>query len=202
MVGPTGYWYKLQHYQLSFLKQMGLLPGHTLLDIGCGPLSGGIAFIEYLQAGRYAGIDIRQDAITEAHIQLARSGLAGKNPVLIKSDDFGEGILGGRHFDYIWACQVFYHMDEEVIRRCIRSISKRMKPGSRFFGDIIGFPNKVTDSSRWRGFSFYLHEPEMLRDIAAEQGLHMTNLGPISQFGYPETLGLKTNQMLEFSRSG
>lgn len=57
MVGPLGFWDKLQRYQLNVLQQNGMEAGHTLMDIGCGPLQGGVAFIKYLNASCYVGID-------------------------------------------------------------------------------------------------------------------------------------------------
>ena len=75
MIGPLGYWEEMQDYQINLLKQLGLQPHHALLDIGCGPLSGGLAFIPYLDAGCYFGVDIRESAIEEAHKQVAKAGL-------------------------------------------------------------------------------------------------------------------------------
>jgi cyclopropane fatty-acyl-phospholipid synthase-like methyltransferase len=57
LLGPLGFWDQLQNYQLQAVVQLGLQPEHSLLDIGCGPLQGGIAFIRYLQADRYVGVD-------------------------------------------------------------------------------------------------------------------------------------------------
>ncbi|HXG47860.1 MAG TPA: hypothetical protein VNO52_09560, partial [Methylomirabilota bacterium] len=57
MVGPVGAWDELQAYQLRVLQANGLRPEHRLLDIGCGPLQGGVAFIGYLAPGHYVGVD-------------------------------------------------------------------------------------------------------------------------------------------------
>jgi cyclopropane fatty-acyl-phospholipid synthase-like methyltransferase len=53
-----GFWHELQSYQLNTLKENGLRAEHSLLDIGCGPLQGGLAFIKYLEESKYFGIDI------------------------------------------------------------------------------------------------------------------------------------------------
>ena len=52
LVGPIGKWDILRQFQLEALLKNGLQPHHSLLDIGCGPLQGGVAFIQYLDKSR------------------------------------------------------------------------------------------------------------------------------------------------------
>lgn len=197
MCGPLGYWDQIQQYQLHFLMQMGLKPHHTLLDIGCGPLSGGLSFISYLDKGNYCGIDVRKEAITEGHIQIADTGLVDKNPFLAVSNTFGVEELGDRKFDYIFASQMLYHLNEDIIEALFKRLPLIMKPESKFYGDIIGYPNRVRESSHWHEFSFYLHSHAFLEGICEKYGLAISNLGQIEQFSYPDTVALKTNDMLE-----
>jgi len=137
LVGPAGYWDRLQMYQIGFLRRMGLKPDHSLLDIGCGPLQGGLAFIRYLRPTRYVGIDLREEAIKAGYLQIAKENLVAKNPFLIVSDNFGKTELGDREFDYFWASQVMYSMDEGQIDALLEQIAARMKPDSTFYGDIL-----------------------------------------------------------------
>ena len=53
-----GMWEEIGSLQLEFLKNMGLSPSNTLLDIGCGNVRGGRHFIRYVDSGNYTGIDI------------------------------------------------------------------------------------------------------------------------------------------------
>lgn len=201
MIGPFGYWEQIQNYQFNFLKGRGLLPENTLLDIGCGPLSGGIALIAYLNAAHYVGIDVSKDAIAEAHIQTAKHGLADKNPYLVVSQSFGRDELGDRTFDYIWASQIMYHLDESTVDSLFAQLSGCTKSGSRFFCDIIGYPNNVRETSSWHEFTFHLHTFDTLETISGKHGFTMKQLGKIESFGYPSTISLKTNEMLEFTKS-
>ena len=67
--------------QFDYLVDHGLKPDHYLLDAGCGPLRGGVHFIQYLEEGHYYGVDKREDVIEEAReLELPRHGLAGKRP--------------------------------------------------------------------------------------------------------------------------
>lgn len=202
MIGPFGFWDLIQNYQINFFKQMGLKPNHSLLDIGCGPLSGGLAFISYLQPGRYVGMDISSKSITEAHIQVAKAGLSEKNPFLIVSNTFGQKELASDLyiFDYIWASQMLYHLDEQKVDDLFKQVSIHMNSKSKFYTDIIGYPNNVKENSRWHEFSFFLHTFDFLKTKAKKYGLTMKRLGKIEDFGYPKTLNLRTNDMLEFQK--
>lgn len=202
MVGPIGYWKELQEYQLNLLKKMGLLPHHRLLDIGCGPLQGGLAFIDYLEPWRYCGLDVRESVIEQAHNQIARAGLTGKQPFLTVSRTFGKDELRGLQFDFIWCCQVMYHLDETLLGSLLEIVPRLLAPGGKLFGDIIGYPNKVTEGSRWSGFRFFLHTVESISIKAHGFGLSVQELGPIEEFGYPGEIDLRTNRLLKFEKRG
>lgn len=200
MVGPIGFWNELQEYQFSFLRRMHLEPHHTLADIGCGPLQGGIPLIDYLAPGHYVGIDIRNSAVIEAYKQVAKAGLVDKNPRLIVSSTFGREEIDGRKFDFVWISQLLYHFSPSEVRECVRQVSHLLKQGGRCFGDIIGYPNTITPETRWDGYRFYLHTFEFLEEVSQQCGLRMRHLGQIGNFGYPEEIDLKTNDVLEFTK--
>jgi SAM-dependent methyltransferase len=198
MIGPIGYWQEMQDYQLYLLKEMGLRPHHTLLDIGCGPLSGGLAFIPYLDTGNYYGVDLRDFAIEEAHRQVAKAGLEDKKPNLAVSSTFGEEELEGARFDYVWMSQTSYHLDDDLMRYCIESIAGRLRPGGAFYADFISDPNQFTSDSHWFEYSFNFHSVEKMVELGAKYRLEVSNLGRIENFRYPVGWNLKNNYLLEF----
>lgn len=200
MAGPVGYWSEIQAYQIGTVRKLGLQPHHRLLDLGCGPLRGGLGFIRYLDAGHYTGIDLREESIAEAHMQIAREGLAAKNPFLVVSDSFGQKELNGHKFDYIWCSQLLYHLDERQVNALLRQVSRLLTPKGKFYGDIIGYPNAVKKDSQWNGFPFHLHRVDVLKKIAARHRLAVAPMGQIESYGYPSQIRLKTNELLEFSR--
>ena len=72
-----GLWEELGLFQLEQLAGHGLLPEHTLLDIGCGCLRGGVHFVRYLKAGGYYGHDLHPELIeTGITEELAPLGLS------------------------------------------------------------------------------------------------------------------------------
>src|SRR5437667_11948751 len=62
-MGFRGKFDEHRRFQMALLKEQGLIPSHKFLEIGCGPLTGGIPIIEYLEPGNYIGIDIRSSVL-------------------------------------------------------------------------------------------------------------------------------------------
>jgi SAM-dependent methyltransferase len=196
MVGPLGFWDDLQAYQLRAVKQLGLLPGNRLLDLGCGPLQGGEAFIRYLEPDRYVGVDHRQEVIAVGREQIARFQLQDKRPQLLVSTTFGDRELGTRTFDFIWASQVLYYFDEPAMHRLFDMVGRRLNSTGIMAGDILG---PAADRIFLRPPMPPAHTPQSLDTIARLHGLSVVARGTIRDFGYPGRLGLRTNLLLEIT---
>ncbi len=75
-IGNFELWDELGQLQFDFMVEHGLKPEHKLLDVGCGPLRGGIKFINYLEPGNYYGVDKRADVIDESNrVEIPQNGL-------------------------------------------------------------------------------------------------------------------------------
>ena len=201
MTGPSGYWDELRAYQLSFMKRMGLMPSDRLLDIACGPLQGGIAFIEYLDRSRYCGIDVCEKAVSEAYKQVLQYDLVKKNPTLVRSDSFGLDEIDGRQFDFAWCCQTMYIFEEPVMDRFFKAVATHLRPGGQLFGDILGASNTEAVKYVWHGYRQILYTPDSVERLARRHGLVMTRVGPIHEYGYPVPCGLRDNEMLRFEKA-
>lgn len=197
MVGPLGYWKELQKYQLNTLVKNGLLPAHKLLDIGCGPLQGGIAFISYLDTSNYYGIDIKPESLTAGIKQLKKYRLEKKEPHIFLSDTFGEKEFGKTKFDFIWASQILYYFDNAKLKILMERLFSCLNNDGKFLGDIIGSKHYEfkTAEHKWN-----LHTTESLQSIAKEFDLKVKNLGEIEIFDYPKRLSLKTNNLIQISK--
>jgi SAM-dependent methyltransferase len=198
MVGPLGFWDQLQQYQLRVVTELGLSPGHALLDIGCGPLQGGIAFIRYLKAGRYVGVDHNRAAIQTGHEEISRLNLWSKDPRLIVSQNFGDEQLGSAEFNFIWLSQVMYYFDEQKMLSLFAMAERRLRPGGVMAADIFG---PASDRSFLRAPLPPAHTASSLDLLARSCGLRVVELGPLSQFGYPNRLGLRHNVLLRITRA-
>lgn len=159
-------------WQLDALKQLGLMPHHSLLDVGCGAMRLGIYAVPYLSDGLYCGVDAFEKYI-ELGEDLARLAHLPKRYHLLACEDFCFERFGAR-FDFAIAQSVFTHLSVADTRRCIAATKKVMQPGARFlFTYLVGVPPTV-------GFLYAGVKPmrrltiesdRFFADIAAEFGL-------------------------------
>jgi len=134
-----GAWDEMGALQRDFLIAEGLLPGHRLLDVGCGALRGGVTLIPYLDPGKYWGID-KNAALLEVgwSVELADAGLTARQPreQLVGLPDFEFASLGVQ-FDYAIAQSVFTHLSLNRIRRCLARLAPCMEKGARFYATFF-----------------------------------------------------------------
>jgi SAM-dependent methyltransferase len=200
LVGPAGVWPHLEQYQFNVLTALGLEPHHTVLDIGCGPITVGVKLISYLQTGHYVGLDARAAPLEEAYRRVADHKLAHKNPVLIHSESFGKEELGGRQFDYIWMSQLSYHLNDEITAQLFAYARTAMARRSVFLLDIIDPEIELTDDS-WCGFAYHVRPLAFYEAMAQRFGLTLETCGRIRDYGYPPRLNLGANIVLRLSKA-
>jgi SAM-dependent methyltransferase len=119
-------------FQIFFLKAMGLQPSHRFLDVGCGPLRGGLGVVAYLDAGNYCGVDFNESFLRAAALRVDEAGLASKAPVLRIFDDTTIDRLPGE-FDFALAFSVLNHCDAAQRRRFLIGIPGRLKVGAPLY---------------------------------------------------------------------
>jgi SAM-dependent methyltransferase len=138
-----GMWEEIGILQFEFLKKMGLMPRHRLIDIGCGCMRAGVYLVPYLEESRYYGIDINSSLIEAGRKELLKSPAnAGKRPDLRVTDQFDLGQFGVQ-FDYVLATSVFTHLYLNHIGRCLVQLKKALAPGGRFFATFFVAPNPL-----------------------------------------------------------
>lgn len=199
LVGPLGCWDELQRYQFRVLAELGMQPHDTLLDIGCGPLQGGVAFIRYLAPASYCGVDHKPAALRAGCDELTRQRLWRKQPQLFYSRSFGDEELGDRKFDFIWLSQILYYFDHDALHRLFEMASRRLNPGGMLAGDILG-PRSDRSFLRDRDLKAPDHTPESVDRLARVHGFHARSLGHLHGFGYPRRLNLSHNLLLKVTR--
>jgi SAM-dependent methyltransferase len=150
-----GLWDEIRDLQCRFLIDHGLQPQHTLLDIGCGSLRGGVHFIRYLEAGNYIGVDINQPLLDAGFaIELKAAGLQDKMPQenLVRLSEFEFDRLGCR-FDFALANSLFTYLTFNRIRQCLERLAPAMKIGGHFFATFFELPRNASPSLP------YTHDP-------------------------------------------
>ncbi len=197
-VGPPGFWKETQGFQIDFLRSQGLQPDDRLLDLGCGVLRGGLPLIDYLNTGRYTGVDVRPDVITEAESLVKNFNLTSKNPALYASDNFGVSEINPNTQDMIFSFQLLYHLSDKLVFECLHACAKLLKTEGRLFANVHTVdPGR---RSRWKEFPFISRPLEFYKSAAQEAGLACRDLGRMSDLGYTTELGGHRNKMLEFKR--
>lgn len=135
-----GRWDAVGKLQRDFLVAQGLRPEHTLLDVGCGALRGGVHFVDYLQHGHYYGIDINQSLLESGHQHELTEALRVKLPhENLRATERFEADFGVR-FDYAIAQSVFTHISLNHVRLCLYRVAKVMAPGGRFYATFLEAP--------------------------------------------------------------
>jgi cyclopropane fatty-acyl-phospholipid synthase-like methyltransferase len=138
-----GMWEEIGVQQFEFLKKMGLMPHHRLVDIGCGCMRAGIHIVPYLESRRYYGIDINASLIEAGGKELSKNAAnARKEPDLRVSDKFDLTQFGVQ-FDYALAASVFTHLYANHIGRCLVQVKKTLAPGGRFFATFFLAPDPL-----------------------------------------------------------
>jgi SAM-dependent methyltransferase len=197
LVGPLGCWEELQRYQFRAVTELGLQPHDTLLDIGCGPLQGGVAFIRYLAPSSYYGVDQKPAALRAGCDELTRQRLWRKHPRLMYSRSFGDDELGDTKFDFIWLSQILYYFDHDALHRLFEMAARRLRSGGVLAGDILG---PGSDSSFLREPKAPAHTPDSVDAVARAHQLRAISLGPLHAFGYPRRLNLAHNLLLRVTQ--
>lgn len=164
---------RMGRYQLDYLRKRGLLPGHSLLDFGCGYVRAGVHLIPYLDPGCYVGADVSRGRLEQGQRQIERLGLAGRRPELIWIPDLDLKRFGGRKFDFIWSHGVLSHMPPGDVETFFHNLSTLMHPNSVYLGNYT-----ATDSGdvEWATLRHVYYSHQFLERICARAGLKMERL--------------------------
>jgi SAM-dependent methyltransferase len=165
-----GSWLMSGPMQLERLQKYGLAPHHTVLDIGCGSLRGGVYIIGYLDAGNYTGTDISVDILDAGKKFLKEYDLVHKVPSLIPVNgmDFRE-LPSGKKFDYLHAQSVLSHMPPEDIESLFANLHKVMHSDSQFLTSFFLSKNdEIYPGNNSRNFFYPL---SWMEQVAARYGL-------------------------------
>jgi SAM-dependent methyltransferase len=121
----------LGKYIFEFVLARGLEPHHRLLDVGCGALRFGIRAIDYLDAGRYCGIDAHLKSLEAAvTYEIPLHALEAKQPRLLWNADFAFEHFGGT-FDWALDFYTSAHVPEDQVETVFTRAAAVLKPGAK-----------------------------------------------------------------------
>ena len=154
--------------QIELLRRYGLKPHHTLLDVGCGSLRGGLNAIRYLEKGNYTGIDISEEILEAGRGFLLEAGLSDKCPTILCTDNLEFKEVAGRSFDYLIAVSVLTHMPSEDIETLFANLDAVMGEKSVFLATVFLSKAGNTYETVLRRNFFYPYE--WFREVGARYG--------------------------------
>ena len=142
-----GRWDHAATHQRDFLIQQGLHPQHRFLDVACGSFRAGRAFIDYLDPGKYYGIDINVDLLEAGYERELTDDQRSRLPVenLHATDRFDCDF--GVQMDMAIAQSLFTHVSLNHVRLCMYRVAKVMRPGGKFYATFNEQPRDAAVDS-------------------------------------------------------
>lgn len=193
-----GLWDEMQSLQAQFLINTGLKPQDKLLDIGCGCLRGGIAYMKYLDEGNYFGLDINASLIHAGEIEIQNAGLQHKRANLLVDDKFLIEKFNLK-FKFMVSISLFTHLSMNLIVRCLNEVKRNLAPDGVYYSTIFVSPTSAnTDTLLQEPGNIVTHydsDPyhyslEEMSFLAAISKLQLTYIG---DWGHP-----RNQKMLAF----
>lgn len=136
----------------DFIKRVGPVSGHKILDVGCG--NGGVS-IAFARAGAEVyGVEVEQELY---EISKIHSESVGLKPSFYLYD--GEKLpFNDSFFDYAVSVSVLEHTDDP--KHYLKEILRVVKPDGLIY---LGFPNKLWPKETHTGLWFLTYTPKFFR---------------------------------------
>lgn len=140
-IASGSHWREAGLWQMDFLRANGLQPGHFVLDVGCGSLSGALHLIPFLEEQHYWGLE-RNASLLEAGIgiEFRRAGVIPERCRCVINDSFDLSEIPCE-FDVAIANSLFAYVPFNKVARCIASVVRKLKPSGRFYATWFENPD-------------------------------------------------------------
>ena len=168
-----GLWNEIGLLQFDILKSAGLLPGHAILDVGCGSLRVGRLLVEYLDSGNYFGTDLNRTLFEAGYRMELDDDLRTKLPSHhLVEHDVTEPAPFEQMFDYVMAFSLFTHLPAAATAQALKELRLVMTSNAHLIA------------------SFFICESD---SEACQQGAGITSFQSKDPFHY------STRQLQEFA---
>ncbi len=178
--GPPRIFHSVGCNQFVTLLERGLLPHHTVLDVGCGCLRAGYWLIHFLDRGKYFGIEPNTTMLDLGINQIVQKDvIEAKQPHFSNNADFDFQVFGTK-FDYVVARSIWTYAAPQQITTMLDQFAKCAKPTSIFLTSYImaELPAEQYTGTTWAGKSHESDEaaivrytPDWIVEVCRERGL-------------------------------
>ncbi|HET6157299.1 MAG TPA: hypothetical protein VFE34_03060 [Dongiaceae bacterium] len=132
-IGPTAKAARGEQEMIKVMLLHELQPHHTFVDYGCGSLRLGKPIIEFLEPGKYWGLDLAQDFLDEGLRYIGAALNAEKFPSLRVIDDAGLAAAKAARPDYIAAWHVCGKIPDQILDSFFGKVLGLMHAGTQVF---------------------------------------------------------------------
>jgi hypothetical protein len=132
-IGPTAKAARGEREMIRVLLQHGLQPHHTFADYGCGSLRLGRPFVEFLEPGKFWGLDLAQEFLDEGIRYVGSDLQQQKRPNLRVIDDAGLAAAKAARPDFIGAWHVCGKVPDQILDSFFRKVLGLMHEGTQVF---------------------------------------------------------------------
>lgn len=122
--------------QCDLLKQVGCLPTSMVLDIGCGALYAGFFIAQYLETGRFVGMEPNKWLIDAALEQKEiQEIMTSKQAQFLYREDFDASSLGIK-FDYILSHSILSHAAHWQLGQFLKNTCAVLAPNGKIIASL------------------------------------------------------------------
>ncbi|WP_436531174.1 class I SAM-dependent methyltransferase [Actinoplanes sp. HUAS TT8] len=150
----------------ELLDRAGVRPGHTVLEIGCGPGDLLLRLARREPRAELTGIDPDPAALRKARRKAGRHGL----PVRFAPAYADDLPFPDDSFDRVLSSYMLHHLDADQQVAAVREVRRVLRPGGELHVvDADGTPHQ--GSRRHRHSQLAGHTPERILRVMASAGL-------------------------------
>lgn len=158
-----GFWDEAAQSAMKALTGLGMRPEHRLLDVGCGSFRIGRKLVEFLEPGKYVGIEPVGWVVEKALEKEAglKEMLTEKGAVIERMKAHEVGSLPGL-FDFVLVHGIFHHASLDYCKEILRAVHGKIRDGGILLANFRpGREDRNKD--RWSYPAGRKHDPDILR---------------------------------------
>jgi SAM-dependent methyltransferase len=169
IASPLDYFESSGRLQLATLITHGLYPSSKVLDVGCGSLRAGYWLMNFLEPGRYFGIEPRAHEVEQGLKYIVEPELVEyARPRFAHNDDFDLTVFGTK-FDFVLARSIWSHASKAQIESMLDSFLDATNPDAVLLSSYLP-ASRLPDAIREPLYTGLRRTPGIVRRLRDIRG--------------------------------